>query len=82
MEHTAEVHWGAQGRLVIPSNLRREMNLVRGDRLLIRTQDNRLILEKPEQTIQGLRKRFEPLPADMSLADELISERRIEAKGE
>jgi len=50
--------------------------------LLIRTQDNRLILEKPEQTIQGLRKRFEPLPADMSLADELISERRIEAKGE
>jgi hypothetical protein len=46
------------------------------------SKDDRLVIETREAAIQRLRQRFAHLPAGVSLADELIAERRSEAKRE
>ncbi len=45
-------------------------------------KDDRLLFEAREAAIQRLRQRFAHLPAGVSLADELIAERRDEARRE
>jgi hypothetical protein len=45
-------------------------------------EDGRLILEKPETIKHRLKTRFAHLPRGKSLADELLAERREEAKQE
>jgi AbrB family looped-hinge helix DNA binding protein len=77
-----EVHLDRQGRLVIPAALRRLLGFEEGDTLVARTEDGRLILEKQEVIKQRLKGRFSQLPKGRSLADELIAERREEAKRE
>ena len=77
-----EVHLGRQGRLVIPAALRRLLGFEEGDVLVARPEAGRLILEKQETIKQRLKARFSQLPQETSLADELIAERREEAKRE
>jgi AbrB family looped-hinge helix DNA binding protein len=43
-----EIHLGAQGRLVIPARLRRQLGLRQGDTLIARSEQGRLIVEKAE----------------------------------
>lgn len=45
---------------------------------MARQEAGRLVLEKPDQIKQRLRARFAQVPAERSLADELIAERREE----
>lgn len=45
-------------------------------------EDGRLVLEKPANVIRRLRRRFQTVPTGVSLADELILERRHEAERE
>jgi AbrB family looped-hinge helix DNA binding protein len=75
-----EVSLGRQGRLVIPAALRRELGFEEGDALVARQELGRLVLEKPEQIKQHLKKRlkqrFSQVPAERKLVDELIAERR------
>lgn len=78
----SEVHLGSQGRLVIPASLRRQLNFAEGDTLVARYEEGRLILEKQETIKQRLKARFSQLPEGISLADELIAQRREEAKRE
>ena len=78
----AEIRVGPQGRLVIPASLRRTLGIDPGDTLVIRLEDNRLVLEKRETILARLRDRFRRVPPDLSLADELIRERREEARRE
>ena len=78
----AEVHVGRQGRIVIPAHMRRELNIQPGERLIARIEDGRLVLEKREQIIARIQARFDHIPSDVSLVDELIAERRAEAKRE
>lgn len=78
----AEVHLGRQGRLVIPAPLRRSLGFEEGDTLIARSDEGRLVLEKQETIKQRLKARFSHLPKNRSLADELIAERREEAKRE
>ncbi len=73
---------GPQGRLVIPSEIRRQLGIAPGDVLIAVVEDERLVLEKREAVLQRLRRRFAHIPAGCSLADELISERRSESKRE
>ncbi|MBW8877435.1 MAG: AbrB/MazE/SpoVT family DNA-binding domain-containing protein [Acidobacteria bacterium] len=73
---------GPQGRLVIPSEIRRQLGIAPGDVLIAFIEDERLVLEKREAVLQRLRRRFAHIPAGVSLADELISERRSESKRE
>ncbi len=77
-----EVQIGAQGRVVIPAPLRKALGLKPGDRLIVRRQGDSLILERREAIEKRLRSRFSHIPETVSLADELIAERRAEAARE
>ncbi len=78
--HSAKVTVGPQGRLVIPAELRREMSISSGDVLLAAVEGQRLVLEKWESVLERVKRRFSQIPAGVSLADELIAERRAEAR--
>jgi AbrB family looped-hinge helix DNA binding protein len=73
---------GPQGRLVVPAEIRRELGLVPGDTLIATVEDGRLVLQKRETVLRRLRQRFAHIPAGVSLADELIAERRAESRRE
>lgn len=78
----AETQMGAQGRLVIPAELRRALNLKPGDRLIARQEGDSLVLERREAIEQRLFARFAQIPKEVSLVDELIAERREAAQRE
>ncbi len=78
----AEVRLGEQGRLVIPAALRKSLGFEPGDTLIARLEDERLILEKQETVQRRLKARFFHVRKDTSLANELIAQRREEAKRE
>ncbi|WP_016950883.1 AbrB/MazE/SpoVT family DNA-binding domain-containing protein [Anabaena sp. PCC 7108] len=77
-----EVHLSSQGRLVIPASLRKSLGFEPGDVLIAHLEEGRLILEKQETIKRRLKARFSQLPKDISLADELVAERREEANRE
>ena len=74
-----EVKIGAQERLVIPAALRKALNLKPGDRLIARQDGDRLVLERREVIAKRLQDRFSHIPKEVSLVDELIAKRRVEA---
>ena len=77
-----EVQIGAQGRIVVPAALRKDLGLKPGDRLIARRVGDCLILE-PRSVVQNrLQQRFSTVPEQASLVDELIAERRREARAE
>ncbi len=76
----AEVHLDPQGRLIIPASLRRSLGFESGECLIARMEDGRLVLEKIQTIKKRLKNRFSKLPSDISLAEELIAERRKEAE--
>ena len=67
---------------MIPADLRRAAGIKPGDSLTARLEHGRVVLERREVTIARLRARFSTVPPDVSLADELIVERRHEAQCE
>jgi AbrB family looped-hinge helix DNA binding protein len=79
---SSEVQVGAQGRLVIPAQLRKALNLKPGDRLIARQMGESLVMERREAIEKRLQDRFRHIPKEVSLVDELIAERRAEAARE
>jgi len=77
-----EVQLGAQGRLVIPAALRKALNLNQGDCLVARKVGDSLVLERREAVESRLWKMFNHIPQEVSLVDELVSERRAAAQAE
>ncbi|WGZ95746.1 MAG: AbrB/MazE/SpoVT family DNA-binding domain-containing protein [Candidatus Thiothrix putei] len=71
---------GQNGRLVIPMAMRKALNLQEGQRLRLRLENESIILEKPVDIVKKLQNRFRNV--SVSLADELIQERRQEAAKE
>jgi AbrB family looped-hinge helix DNA binding protein len=69
---------GPQGRLVIPANLRRSLNLQTGVELVARAEDGQLVIETVENVRRRLRERYQG-SSSVSMAEELIAERRQEA---
>lgn len=85
MENTVEqarVNVGPQGRIVIPARLRKSLAIEQGDILVARLEEGRIVLEKREEVLARVWRRFGSVPREVSLADELISERREEGQRE
>ncbi len=73
------------GRVVIPAELREQLNLKQGDELVIEVKNGALILTSKQQRIAQIRDEIRvglSLAQGRSLADELIAERRAEATKE
>ena len=75
------VRLGPQGRIVVPAELRRELDLEEGTELAIRSDGRRLILEPRREVLRRLRRRFADVD-DVSLAAELVADRVEESRGE
>ena len=75
-----EVLLGAQGRVVIPAALRKALDLKPGVRLIARKEGESLVLERREVIEMRLWEMYSHIPKNVSLADEIISERRVEAQ--
>lgn len=73
---------GQQGRLVIPVEVRSALGLTPGERLRLRTEGGRLVLERPGDAIAELRGLAAAVPRSRSLVDELLAERRAAARME
>ena len=73
---------GPQGRVVIRAALSRELELEPGKTLMAHI-DRRLVLERREQILERLREELRAaVPAERSMVDDLIAERREEAARE
>ena len=77
----AEVRLGAQGRLVVPAPIRKALGFRSGEALVARVEGGRLVIEKPEAVERRLHAWFRKFEG-RSLAEELIAERREEARRE
>jgi AbrB family looped-hinge helix DNA binding protein len=75
------VRLGPQGRIVVPAELRRALDLEEGTELAIRSDGRRLILEPRREVLRRLRRRFAGV-GDVSLAAELAADRVEEARRE
>jgi len=75
-----KVRVGPQGRIVIPAALRVELGVGPGQELMARVEDGRLVLERREDVVRRLKGPFAHVPAGRVLSEELICERREEAK--
>jgi AbrB family looped-hinge helix DNA binding protein len=74
---------GKGGRVVIPSRYRRAAGLKEGDEVILALDETGLRILTPRQAIkqaQDLVRKY--IPAGDRLADELLSERRRDAKRE
>jgi AbrB family looped-hinge helix DNA binding protein len=75
-----KVRVGPQGRIVIPAALREELGVSPGQELVARVEDGRLVLERRDDVVRRLKGRFAHVPAGRMLSEELIAERREEAR--
>lgn len=74
---------GKGGRVVIPAEYRRELRLAEGDQVVLQVVDGQIQLTPLDEAIrraQALIRKH--VPADVSLVDELIADRRAEASRE
>jgi len=78
----ARVSVGRQGRIVIPARIREELGIGPGDEFVARVEEGRLVLEKRENVLKRVQARFARVPAGTDLAEELVRDRREEARRE
>lgn len=74
---------GLNGRVVIPAAFRQAVGLAIGDEVVLRVENGTIILASRSQQIQraqALVRRHIPVAKGTLLSDELIAERRTEAK--
>ena len=72
---------GERGRLVLPAPLRRRLNLQPGDRLIATVDEERGIrLVAARDLARQLRGLYAEMAPERSLVDELIAERREDAR--
>jgi len=77
-----EVQVEPQGNVVIPAELCKAIGGAPGEILIAHIEDGRLVLEQRQSVLARLRARFAVVPADVSLSDELIQERKAEVHKE
>lgn len=74
------VRMDTQGRVVIPSGLRRSLGFSEGTELVARVEGEALVLEPRDAVLRRLKERYKNV--EVSLATELLDERRAEAARE
>lgn len=80
---TAKVKMGPDGRVVIPSAMRAALGMNEDDVFFARIEDGEIRLATPHRTMQRVNDALRSfVPDGVSLADELIAERRREAERE
>ena len=82
MAHTERVTIGPQGRLVIPAAMRRHLGLEPGSVVLVHLEGDALRLERQEAALDRVRARYAKAAGGPSVVDELLTERREEARRE
>lgn len=77
------VKMGANGRLVVPVSLRKQIGLADGRTVLLEAVKGELRVRPMSDVVQQAQARLRKfLPSDGSLVDELIADRRAEADRE
>jgi AbrB family looped-hinge helix DNA binding protein len=77
------LHIAANGRVVIPSDLREKLGVRGGGKMIARLVDGALVLEPRDVAIRRARRLVAKyVPKDTNLIGELIAERRAEAQRE
>lgn len=72
---------GDRGRAVLPAALRERLHVGPGDKLILQLlEDGTVRMASQRQLAHNLRGLFRDLAPGVSLADELIAERRVEAR--
>ena len=80
---SANIKMGSNGRLVIPAHYRKALEIEEGDKLIITLVNKELHISRIDEAIRSAQALVEKyIPDNRSLADELIQERRLEAKRE
>lgn len=71
------------GKLVIPAAMRRELGIGSGDTVMVHVDEGELRVRTLNKALERARSIIRKhIPADRSLVDELIADRRAEADGE
>lgn len=73
---------GQNGRIIIPAELRHNLELKEGDELLVTVEGKRLVLETEAALFERLYATVGEPPEGEQVSDELIRERREEAQRE
>lgn len=73
---------GPDGRVLVPVELRRELDLRPGQALVASADDGRLVLESRDAVLARLQARFDNIDPTVSLVDELIDDRSSEVARE
>ena len=73
---------GQQGRVVIPAEVRAALGLAPGDHLHLHVHGHQLVLQRPHDAAVQLRQLGTAVPAQRSLVEELLAERRAAAATE
>jgi len=82
-EHVVTTTVGDGGRVVIPAAFRKALSLRKGSTVLLSLQDGEVRIRSREQALKRIQDYICSLvPPGVSLVDELIKERREEAKRE
>lgn len=76
------LHIGADGRILIPIDLRRQMKIDDSGRVTAHIVDGELRLITPTVALEHLQSMFRQPPGAPSIVDEFIAERRAEAERE
>lgn len=81
--HPIELELGENGILVLPETIRHQLKLQSGDRLILTVDSNgTLHLASVQAQIEKLQGIFKDIAPGVSLADELIRDRRRETQME
>ena len=79
----AQARINENGRIVIPADIRQKLGLNPGDTLYLKAEGDTLTVESHRARIRRVQESLRQLiPPDRLLSEELIAERREEAKGE
>ena len=80
---TVCVKVGTNGRLVVPTRLRKETGITDGKVVLLESVNGELRVRPMEKVIQSAQERLKPfLDGKKSMAEDLIADRRVEADRE